>query len=84
MAITKTQTIQRVECYPAAHTEEGQEPTYPTLMVVYNETFDDPKDDTLPVVATKVVNLNKDDGNLETQDDFVKAIANALWSEYVY
>ena len=50
-------------------------------MVVYNETFDDPKDDTLPVVATKVVNLNKDDGNLETQDDFVKAIANALWSE---
>ena len=81
MAITKTQTIQRVECYPATHTEEGQEPTYPTLMVVYNETFDDPKDDTLPAVATKVVNLSKDDGNLEAQDDFVKTIANALWSE---
>ena len=80
MAITKTQTVQRVECYPAAHTEEGLEPTYPTLMIVYNETFDDPKDESLPVVATKVLNLSKDDGNFEGQDDFVKTIANALWS----
>tara|TARA_B100000902_G_C27195293_1_gene856139 strand:+ start:535 stop:780 length:246 start_codon:yes stop_codon:yes gene_type:complete len=81
MAITKTQKVQRVECYPATHYEEDQEPTYPTLMVVYNEVFDDPKDDDLPITATKVVNLSKDDGKLEEQDDFVKAIANALWSE---
>ena len=81
MAITKTQTVQRVECYPAAHYEEDQEPTYPTLMVVYNEVFDDPNDDDLPITATKVVNLSKDDGKLDEQDDFVKAIANALWSE---
>ena len=80
MAITKTQKVQRVECYPAAHHEEDQEPTYPTLMVVYNEVFDDPKDDDLPITATKVVNLSKDDGKLEDQDDFVKAIANALWA----
>lgn len=81
MAITKTRTIQRVECYPAANYDEDQEPTYPTLMVVYNEVFDDPKDDDLPITATKVVNLSKDDGQLEEQDDFVKTIANALWSE---
>ena len=80
MAITKTQKVQRVECYPAAHHEEDQEPTYPTLMVVYNEVFDDPKDDDLPITATKVVNLSKDDGKLEDQDDFVKAIAKALWA----
>ena len=80
MAITKTQKVQRVECYPAAHHEEDQKPTYPTLMVVYNEVFDDPKDDDLPITATKVVNLSKDDGKLEDQDDFVKAIANALWA----
>ena len=81
MAITKTQTVQRVECYPAAHYEEDQEPTYPTLMVVYNEVFDDPKDDDLQMRDNKVVNLSKDDGNLEAKDDFVKTIANALWSE---
>ena len=81
MAITKTQKVQRVECYPAAHYEEDQEPKYPTLMVVYNEVFDDPKDDRLPSTATSVVNLSKDDGKLEEQDDFVKTIANALWSE---
>ena len=81
MAITKTQIVQRVECYPAAHYEEDQEPTYPTLMVVYEFLIDDPKDNFLPVISTHVVNLKKDDGQLEEQDDFVKAIANALWSE---
>ena len=38
------------------------------------------KDDDLPITATKVVNLSKDDGKLEDQDDFVKAIAKALWA----
>ena len=28
MAITKTQTVQRVECYPAAHHQEDQEPEW--------------------------------------------------------
>jgi len=81
MAITKTQTVQRVECYPAAHYEEDQEPTYPTLMVVYELEIDDPTDNFLPVTATDVIHLKKDDGQLEEQDDFVKTIANALWSE---
>ena len=81
MAITKTRKVQRVECYPAAHYEEDQEPTYPTLMVVYNEIFDDPKDDDLPSEGTKVYHLSKGDDRFDSQDDFVKEIANALWSE---
>ena len=78
MAITLTRTVQRVETYPAQTAEEGQE-TFPTLMVVYNELFDDPKDDQLPVTATKVLHFSKGD-DVSKEDQLVQTIATALWS----
>jgi hypothetical protein len=78
MAITMTRTVQRIETYPAAPAEEG-ETTYPTLMVVYNDTFDDPDDNQLPVVATKVMNFSEGD-DVSGEDDLVQTIAAAIWS----
>ena len=78
MAITMTRTVQRIETYPAAPAEEG-ETTYPTLMVVYNDTFDDPDDEQLPVVATKVMNFSEGD-DVSGEDDLVQTIATAIWS----
>ena len=78
MAIKLTRTVQRVECYPAHQGVDTDEKTYPTLMVVYNETFDDPKDNDLPVVATKVKNLTKGD-DIENEDQLVKDIAESVW-----
>jgi len=78
MAITMTRTVQRIETYPAAPAEEG-ETTYPTLMVVYNDTFDDPDDEQLPVVATKVMNFSEGD-DVSGEDDLVQTIAAAIWS----
>jgi len=60
MAITLTRTVQRIETYPAMEAPEG-EATYPTLMVVYNDLFDDADDEQLPVTATKVLHFNKGD-----------------------
>ncbi len=78
MAITLTRTVQRIETYPAAPAEEG-ETTYPTLMVVYNDVFDDPDDDQLPVTATKVVHLSQGD-DVTGEDQLVQDIAGAVWS----
>ena len=78
MAITLTRTVQRVETYPAVQAEEG-ETTYPTLMVVYNDVFDDPDDEQLPVTATKVMHFSQGD-DVSGEDQLVQDIADALWS----
>ena len=78
MAITLTRTVQRIETYPATPVEEG-ETTYPTLMVVYNDVFDDPKDDQLPVTATKVLHFSNGD-DVSGEDQLVQDIASAIWS----
>ena len=78
MAITLTRTVQRIETYPAVAAEEG-ETTYPTLMVVYNDVFDDPDDEQLPVTASKVMNFNQGD-DVSGEDALVQTIATAIWS----
>lgn len=78
MAITLTRTVQRVETYPTVQAEEG-ETTYPTLMVVYNDVFDDPDDEQLPVTATKVLHFSQGD-DVSGEDQLVQDIADALWS----
>jgi hypothetical protein len=79
MAITLTRTVQRIETYPAMEAPEG-ETTYPTLMVVYNDSFDDPDDEQLPVTATKVLHFNKGD-DVSGEDALVQTIATAIWAE---
>ena len=80
MAITLTRTVQRVETYPAVTSGEEGETTYPTLMVVYNDMFDDPNDDKLPVTANKVVHLSHGD-DVSGEDALVQTIASAIWAE---
>jgi len=79
MAITLTRTVQRIETYPAMEASEG-ETTYPTLMVVYNDSFDDPDDEQLPVTATKVLHFSKGD-DVSGEDELVQTIATAIWAE---
>ena len=79
MAITLTRTVQRIETYPAMEAPEG-EATYPTLMVVYNDLFDDANDEQLPVTATKVLHFNKGD-DVSGEDQLVQTIATAIWAE---
>ena len=79
MAITLTRTVQRIETYPAMEAPEGEK-TYPTLMVVYNDSFDDPDDEQLPVTATKVIHFNKGD-DVSGEDQLVQTIATAIWAE---
>jgi len=78
MAITLTRTVQRIETYPAMDAPEG-ETTYPTLMVVYNDSFDDPDDEQLPVTATKVLHFNQGD-DVSGEDALVQTIATAIWA----
>ena len=86
MAITLTRTVQRIETYPAMTPEPEGEATYPTLMVVYNDLFDDANDDQLPVTATKVLHFSKyvEDGGAATdmsgEDALVQTIATAIWA----
>ena len=79
MAITLTRTVQRIETYPAMEVAEG-ETTYPTLMVVYNDSFDDPDDEQLPVTATKVLHFSHGD-DVSGEDALVQTIATAIWAE---
>ena len=85
MAITKTTTVQRIEVYPG---------DAPTMMVVYNDLFDDPDDDMLPNESQRVIRLEKmtsttdEEGNVtETATDvsghdaLVQAIAAAVWAD---
>ena len=88
MAIKLTRTVQRVETYPLTDSTAADDSNskYPTLMVVYNDTFDDTGDATLPVTATKVLNFSKyvEDGGAATdmskEDALVKTIATAIWA----
>lgn len=79
MAITLTRTVQRVETYPAMTPAPEGEETYSTLMVVYNDLFDDADDDQLPVTATKVLHFSKGD-DMSNEDELVQTIATAIWA----
>ena len=85
MAITNTRTVQRVEVSPA-----GDDPS---VMIVYNHTFDDSTDDALPVTSTVVKHLNRyvvttdEDGNetstatdVTGEDQLVQDICAAIWT----
>jgi len=88
MAITLTRTVQRVETYPLADSTAADDTNakHPTLMVVYNDLFDDVSDDQLPVTATKVLNFSKyvEDGgdatDMSGEDALVQTIATAIWA----
>tara|TARA_R110000765_G_scaffold402340_1_gene498053 strand:- start:79 stop:345 length:267 start_codon:yes stop_codon:yes gene_type:complete len=88
MAITLTRTVQRVETYPLADSTAADDTNakHPTLMVVYNDLFDDVSDDQLPVTATKVLHFSKyvEDGGAATdmsgEDALVQTIATAIWA----
>lgn len=86
MAITNTRTCQRVEVTPA-------DPD-PTVMVVYQHTFDDASDDALPVQTTVVKHLERntstqdEDGTVTTaptdvsgEDQMVQDICGAVWAD---
>ena len=81
MAITLTRTVQRVETYPLVNAEsETVSETKPTLMVVYNDVFDDPNDEQLPVTANKVLHFSHGD-DVSGEDALVQTIASAIWAE---
>tara|TARA_R110002167_G_scaffold81240_1_gene222557 strand:+ start:631 stop:897 length:267 start_codon:yes stop_codon:yes gene_type:complete len=88
MAITLTRTVQRVETYPPMDSTAADDTNakHPTLMVVYNDLFDDVSDDQLPVTATKVSHFSKyvEDGGAATdmsgEDALVQTIATAIWA----
>ena len=88
MAITKTTTVQRIECYPPADSSAADTANakHESLMVVYEDTLDDSTDADLPVTATRVKHLYKyvEDGGSATdysgEDQLVQDIAGAIWS----
>ena len=84
MAITNTRTVQRLEVYPG---------DAPTIMVVYQHTFDDTEDAALPVTTTTTKNLVKEvtvvneEGventvatDISGEDALVQTVANAVWA----
>ena len=86
MAITNTRAVQRIEVYPSD--------TDPSVMVVYEHTFDDSTDDALPVTSTVTKRLHRysvstvDDDGTETQvatdisgeDQLVQDVCGAIWT----
>ncbi len=80
MAITLTRTVQRVETYPLVDSSsETVSDTKPTVMVVYNDVFDDTDDADLPVTATKVKHFNCTD-DVTGEDALVQTICTAIWA----
>ena len=89
MAITNVRTVQRCEVYPAQ--SDGD----PTIMVVYNHTFDDSTDDALPVTTTVVKHLSRyqelpidaeEDAertatDVTSEDQLVQDICAAIWTD---
>jgi len=86
MAITNTRAVQRIETYPALVGDD------PTLMVVYEHTFDDTKDAALPVTSTVVKHLQRytvtvaEDGtesstatDITGEDQLVQDVCSAIW-----
>ena len=95
MAITKTTKVQRVEVYPPADSsaDTGTSNAWPTLMVVYIDTLDDPDDAELPVTANRVKHISKftitvaEDGtessaatSVTSEDQLIQDICGAVWS----
>jgi len=89
MAITKTTTVQHIRVFPAVSPEGGAEAgnlAWPSVLVVYNESFDDPDDLELPVEQTRSKTLTKfeSDGttatNVSSEDQLVQDICTAIWS----
>jgi len=95
MAISKTTAVQRVEVYPPADSsaDTGTSNAWPTLMVVYIDTLDDPDDAELPVTANRVKHLSKftessaEDGtvthtaaSVTSEDQLIQNICGAVWS----
>ncbi len=88
MAITNVRTVQRIEVYPAADTSAADTANakHETVMVVYNHTFDDSEDASLPVGTTATKHLSKfvEDGgaatDYSTEDALVRTVCAAIWA----
>ena len=89
MAITKTTSVQRVEVYPQSDADAADtlNSGNPTVMVVYETTFDDSTDDDLPETSTRVKHLMRysDEDNATATDvtgeaQLVQDICGAIWS----
>ena len=89
MAITKTTSVQRVEVYPQSDADAADtlNSGNATLMVVYEDSMDDPNDSDLPVVATRVKHLHRysDEDNATAtdvtgEDQLVQDICGAIWT----
>ena len=89
MAITKTTSVQRTEVYPqsSADAADTLNAGNPTVMVVYEDSMDDPNDADLPVVATRVKHIERySDESDQTatdvtgEDQLVQDICGAIWS----
>ncbi len=88
MAITNVRTVQRIEIYPPADTSAADTANtkHETVMIVYNHTFDDSEDASLPVGTTASKFLSKfvedagDATNYSSEDALVKTICDAIWS----
>lgn len=79
MAITLKRTVQRIETYPLVDAKsETVTETKPTVMVVYNDVFDDSEDADLPVTATKVKHFVCTD-DVTKEDALVQTICTAIW-----
>ncbi len=96
MAITNTRTVQRIETYPASDSSAASSVNEgnPTLMVVYQHTFDDSSDAELPVTTDKVKHLQRyivttdADGtesstatDITGEDQLVQDICGAVWTD---
>lgn len=89
MAITKTTKVQRVEVYPAADSSAADTTNAgnPTVMCVYEDTFDDSTDPDLPETSPRVKHLDRysDESNqtatvVTGEDQLVQDICGAIWS----
>ena len=89
MAITNTTSVQRIEVYPAQDSSAENTTTAGncTLMVVYQETFDDSSDAKLPVTTDRVVHFyrysDEEAGtatDISGEDALVQSICGAIWT----
>ena len=87
MAIVRTRSVERVEVYPAqdSSADATTNDAHCSLMVIYEELFDDTSDPELPVATSRVLNLYKfDDEGTATdvtgEDQLVQDICGAIWS----
>jgi len=90
MAITKTTSVQRCEVYPQSDADAADtlNAGNATIMVVYEDSMDDPDDNDLPVTATRVKHLKRysDEENATAtdvtgEDQLVQGICSAVWTD---